>query len=131
MVSKLIKPSRKHAALLIIAVMFSLCSSILVQSNADVLSDDSIDRKPSICDTFKPIEEIGSAKTEEKKEIIVGHGLAASRRQGLSKHTSLICFIAMSLYFASICIAILHAKMKAESGTLYIIRFIHLSDGMK
>lgn len=131
MVIKCRKLMRNFIALLILAVGVSFCSTILTQGNLHLPAVAASENAVSIYASLSPVEAIQTGKTEEKQEIITDNNSAVSTRRILSRDTLLLYCLPISLCMASICFAILYAVTRAASSSLYIIKFIQLSDGMK
>ncbi len=118
-------------ALLILAVGVSFCPTILTQGNLHLPAVATSENVASIYASLSPVEAIQTGKTEEKQEIITDNSSAVSTRRILSRDTLLLYCLPISLCMASICFAIFYAITRAASSSLYIIKFIQLSDGMK
>ena len=131
MVLKCRKLTGNFISLLILAVVISCCPTNLTQENLYLSPVAASENVASIYAALSPVEAIQTGKTEEKQEIITDNSSSVSTRRILSRDSLLLYCLPLSLCLASICFAILYAVTRAASSSLYIIKFIQLSDGMK
>ena len=71
------------------------------------------------------------AKTGNKASYITDNTHTEEHPIHQNKSAMLFCSMAISLSAAVLCVYILHAVTKAISANLYVIRYIHKTDGMK
>lgn len=125
------KTIRNFIPLLLLAVMVSCCPSSYTQGTVYVPEAAGNIGPASIYASCSPIDIVTGAKTENKASYITDNTHTEEHPIHQNKSAMLFCSMAISLSAAVLCVYILHAVTKAISANLYVIRYIHKTDGMK
>lgn len=122
----------KHCVLLLLlAIVVSCCPAYYTQGMVYIPEAAGKCESASIYASYSPIDTLITTDVEKKESYISDNSQGQPHRIHFDKSTMLFCSTAISLFAAVLCISILHAVTKATSANLYIIRYIHSTDGMK